>query len=493
MDKKRKEFSRTVIILTFFTLVFLLVIGTHDAGTARANGFSPQEERVQPFLQPTGVPEEYIYFLPVIHKAYPFDNLNVFGVHMTITEGGGLNQIADTETRWVRGGGVPWSWVEPNEGDRDWGALASQEAQYINAANNGLSTIVIVGNTPGWAQKVSGYSCGPILEGKLDAFADFMYDLVSRYSQPPYSIKVWEIWNEPDIDPALVPSPDSPFGCWGDDSDDYYGGGYYAEMLKRIYPRIKQADHQAQVVVGGLLLDCDLYNPPPGKLCKPSKFLEGILINGGGPFFDGVSFHAYDYYGGSLATYSNHEWDSYWNTSGPVAIKKSNFLMGVLNGYATPNKFLMNTESAVLCDACDEDADFETTKAYFVAYAYAAAIAQGFEGNIWYSVQGWRNSELLDGDLNPLPAYNTYKFAAGRLYDAKFTRALDEYANVFGYVFERGDQSEWVLWSKDGASHVITLPGVPTAASQIGTDGTAVALPLSTSLTVTSAPIFLEW
>jgi len=491
MNTNGKKISRYARFLALFAIVFLLLSGLPTATGAEKMDSTSQEQGESASLQPQGNGVLQNMYMPIVFKRYPVPN--VFGVHMTIAESGGLNQIAATETYWVRGGGVPWSKVEPNEGDRNWGELASQEAQYINASNHGFSTIVIVGNTPSWAQKVPDYSCGPILEGKLDAFADFMYDLVSRYSQAPYNVKVWEIWNEPDIDPALVPTKDSPFGCWGDDSDDYYGGGYYAEMLKRVYPRIKEADPYARVVVGGLLLDCDPNNPPPGKLCKPSKFLEGILRNGGGPFFDGVSFHAYDYYGGSLGSYSNHEWDSYWNTTGPVSMEKSNFMMDVLSTYGYPNKFLMNTESAVLCDACDEDADFETTKAYFVVYAFASAIAQGFEGNTWYTVEGWRNSGLLDGDLNPLPAYNSYKFAADRLHNAYYVRDLDEYSDIYGYEFDRGYPNEWVLWSKDGASHVLTLPGVPTAAYQIGTDGNAVALPLSTSLTVTSAPIFLEW
>ena len=63
----------------------------------------------------------------------------------------------------------------------------------------------------------------------LDAFAGFMRDLVARYSVPPYNIKYWEIWNEEDVDPSLV-GPTSGFGCWGDATDPYYGGGGYAEF-----------------------------------------------------------------------------------------------------------------------------------------------------------------------------------------------------------------------------------------------------------------------
>ena len=48
----------------------------------------------------------------------------------------------------------------------------------------------------------------------------------------------WELGNEPDVDPDLVP-PDSIFGCWGEISDrEYYGGKEYGNMLKLVYPAI---------------------------------------------------------------------------------------------------------------------------------------------------------------------------------------------------------------------------------------------------------------
>ena len=76
-----------------------------------------------------------------------------------------------------------------------------------------------------------------------------MSQAVQRYSQPPYNVKYWQIWNEPDVDYRFVP-PTSNYGCLADPTDPYYGGGYYAEMLKAIYGPIKQADPQSQVVIG---------------------------------------------------------------------------------------------------------------------------------------------------------------------------------------------------------------------------------------------------
>jgi hypothetical protein len=244
------------------------------------------------------------------------------------------------------------------------------------------------------------------------------------------------------------------------------------------------------VVVGGLLLDCDPVSPPVGKDCKPAKFLEGILRNNGGPYFDGVSFHAYDYYyQGQLGQYGNSNWSSAWNTTGPVLIAKAQFLQSVMNTYSVSGKYLMNTESALLCDACSNDSVFETTKAYYIAQAYAAAIAQGLRANIWYSVLGWRNSGLLNSDLSPRPAYTAFQFARSELRDATWVREITEYPGVKGYEFKRGDCRIWALWSLDGATHSISLSGAPVAAwDALGNSVTPAA-----SMNVSLNPLYLEW
>src|SRR5512145_713220 len=133
-----------------------------------------------------------------------------------------------------------------------------------------MKMIAIIGSTPTWALK-SGYTCGAVSQAALEEFGDFVFDAVQRYSAPPYNVKYWELWNEPDVVNYL--------GCWGDEADPYYGGSYYAEMLKVAYPKIKAADPEAQVLTGGLLLDCDPVNPPenlqiPGtpKNCTSARF-----------------------------------------------------------------------------------------------------------------------------------------------------------------------------------------------------------------------------
>jgi hypothetical protein len=429
----------------------------------------------------------------------------IFGASMSFTVSGGMNEMTAANNYWLRERVIVWSEIEQIKGTRDWSSLASWEAELLNANLRGMETIVIVNSTPGWAQKVAGYFCGPIHELELATFASFMYELVSRYSHWPYHVKYWEIWNEPDIAPAMVP-PESGIGCWGDRNDPYYGGGYYAEMLKVVYPEIKRANPEAQVLVGGLVLDCDPRTP---GLCTssegdaPPKFLEGILrhngANDGGNYFDGISFHAYDYYN-AIGHYSNRNWNSSWDTTGPVVIAKARFIQEVLDQMGVTGKYSMNTESALICGGlydppggpgCESDpaSAFEQTKAYYLAQAYASSLGEGLQANIWYRVLGWRNSALLNPDRSPRPAYQAFATSAKILRDARPSREINEYEYVKGYEYTRGPDYIWVLWSLDGNVHMVDLDTIPAEIYDVMGNPVVPSNPLRVGYT----PLYLKW
>jgi hypothetical protein len=415
----------------------------------------------------------------------------------------GLDKVLQTNPRWLRSNtAITWALVEPTQGARNWGALSLLEIELSNLAGKGVQPILAVRAAPTWAQKDLGYPCSPVKADKFAAFASFMHDAVARYSVPPYNVKYWEIWNEPDMDHNSPDfDPNGPYGCWGDASDPYFGGGYYADMLKVVYPQIKAANPDVQVLVGGLAMDCD---PRPGASCEiygvppaHGKFFEGILHNGGGPFFDGVSFHSYDYYkanGDQTCLYANPRWQSAWNTTGPVVALKAAYIKSVLKDYGFSNKFLMDSENALVAMWNFDPKNmypepFETIKAYFVAETYAAALSQGVLGNLWYSWLGWYNSGLVKSDLTPLPAYTALQFSSNELHNAVFMRNITDYPGVKGYEFYRFNRRVWVLWSLDGNAHSISLTNAPLAIW----DALGVSIPASPSVTITTNPSYLEW
>jgi len=423
-----------------------------------------------------------------------------FGAQME--RSGSLELAATMGIEWLRlDGGIPWSVVEPSPGDRLWGNLASVENQMILASEQGMHIIGTVANAPYWAQRVPGKACGPVKEEAFQALADFLYDAVQRYSQPPYNLLYWELWNEPDIPYSLV-AGNSPFGCWGEPDDPAAGGVYYAEMLKVVYPAIKSANPQAQVLLGGLLLDCDPDNPPetsPGsgqlKDCEWVRFIEGVLAGGGGDYFDGISFHAYDYYYGSEGRYGNFNWHSGWGQNGllPTTIAKVQYLRQVLQSYGYSEKYLINSENALLCGRTGQEApclspEYRQTKAAYLAQSYVVAMEQSLRANLWYSWLGWRASGLVSAASQPTLALKVLSFLQDTFAGAAFLRKFETGGAITGYIFYKEGSEIWVLWSLTGETATVELPSLPDQAFLATGEAVSVT---ETTLTVNYMPLIL--
>ncbi len=499
--RKRKTHAFALACLLVLCIVMLGAWQNQEGIRARAQGADDED------ALPGAV---YIPLLMNDYVELPDFTETPFGIEFNpSTYQQTVPKIAQAGSSYTRLNAALWGQVEPQEGQRNWSALSGLEAQLKFAAENNLQAILVVRDTPDWAQKTPGYSCGAIKADKLAAFGDFLYDLVARYSAAPYFIKYWELFNEPDVAPELV-KPSAPYGCWGDAGDAYYGGEYFAEMLKVAYPKIKQADPNAEVITGGFLLSC---NPETGN-CKTeeeitaSKFFEGVLINQGGDYFDGVGFHSYESYKYLPGVYFNLKWDTSWDTTGPVVTAKARFLKELLEGYGVSGKFIMNTETALICGTADTppgtlgcesppDSPYELTKANYIAESYAAAIAEGLRANIWYRLKGWRNSGLVYDDLKPRPAYDAYQFAEQRLGGAAYLGPIESVDaggddNLFGYKFLRTDGREvWVIWALDRLSHSFTLSESPLAAWDVL--GKDINLATPPTLEITLIPHYIEW
>ncbi|MBQ7256340.1 MAG: cellulase family glycosylhydrolase [Abditibacteriota bacterium] len=105
-------------------------------------------------------------------------------------------------------------------------------------------------------------------EEAYKAFADFMFDMVSEFK----SIRYWQLWNEMDVYATDI------FGAQKIPLEEI--GKNYVKMLKLTYPKIKEANPDAIVILG-----------PP---IHP-EFIENVYKAGGKDYFDIVSMHTYDF------------------------------------------------------------------------------------------------------------------------------------------------------------------------------------------------------
>jgi hypothetical protein len=455
----------------------------------RAEGPAQEDDgQLSPVVQNSGAMTVYV---PLAVRDFPAPP-SQFGVQMHgIRDSHGLTYAVGADVHWVRFNAFYWDVIEPSDTDPssyNWDAV--DETSLRNAAENGMGVIAVVKFTPAWAQKLPGIYCGPIKEDALDDFAEFLTAVVERYSVAPYNVRYWELGNEPDVDPSLVP-PHSQFGCWGDRDDEYYGGGTYAEMLKVAYPAIKAADPRAQVVLGGLLLDCDPTHPPEGRSCVSGKFMEGILMNGGGDYFDVVSFHGYPPYTGSLQLDEHHP---NWEARGGMVLGKVDFLRELMARYGV-DKPLLHTEGSLNCpewsDHCNPPGDaFYEAQADYVVWLFVRNWANGLLGTTWFTLEGpgWRYVGMLDENQEPKPAYEAFDFLTTELGDAKYEGGVIRYPHLRGYGFRTSEKRIWVLWAPDEVDHTISLPAdVTQVLDKYGNDRT----PSGGTLTV-SSPIYVE-
>jgi hypothetical protein len=452
---------------------------------------------------------EFNALLPILqYRSSVYSVDTIFGVESHHLHGDEYVAVDQANTNWVRLNGLLWSKAEQVEGTIVWDEFADLEQEIFNASTIGMNVILVVRSTPTWAQEDTGSFCGPIKVDKVSAFADFMYEAVKRYSAPPFNVKYWQVWNEPDVDHNIVlTNPDNSFayfGCWGDPADTYYGGGDYADVLQAVYPKVKAANPEAQVLVGGLLLPCK-QGVSKGPCDHQEKYLEGILdhhgAKDGGNYFDYVAFHSYDYYWGSLGKYGNSNWGSRWDDS-PVITKKTAFLKDVMTQYGYTQKPLLSTETALVCGSDGEEpmcltGDFEDTKAYYVAHSYSNAIADDLVVNLWYATRsGWRGNDLLGSGSVKLPAFFSFWFARQKLMNGAFSRSLSEYSDITGFEFNLYDHRIWVVWStaKDAAGNPaatqIILPDIPWSVWDVF----GKSIPITgTDFTVTTKPQYIYW
>lgn len=431
---------------------------------------------VTPSITTTATPEDRRIWVPLILREHPL--LTISGI-----ESADLSASADAirahGASWTRRNAAQWRDLEPTPGARNWAAYAALDAELAHASLLNLNTILILRSAPVFARKYPASSCGPVRDDQLPAYGRYVHDVVARYSAFPYKVRYFEIENEPD---APLHNGEAPYGCWGLVNETYRGGEQFVPALKTAYLAAKQADLSAVVLVGGMLANCDPVNPPAGMDCSWTRFFEGVLRAGGAPYFDGLSFHTYEYYYDAPGRWGNRNWDSDAATTGPVLHAKTAYFKALLARYGVRGKELFDTEVALLCWTCTVRSAYETDKAWYLAEVMAAGKAEGLSAVLWYSYEGWLGSGLAGTPaLSALGASN--RFIGTADYVGRISAAA-----VTGYKFTHAGQEIWLVRARSGAA-TLTLPTLPAAMF----DALGAPLAPTLQLSLTAQPLYVIW
>ena len=454
----------------------------------------------EPSLPDGTVPsaEEFSSYLPYISRqeivcpaAHPLRSSTPFGVQMytdTRSSVPAFEPLMELNASWVRSQ-VYWSHVEPNNTTPDRFNWEKPDIGLAVAREGGMNVIATIAGNPGWATpNHDGY----IPAENLDEFAEFMGALVERYDGDGYQddpcgrvVKYWEMYNEPDgmSKPGDV--------RWGE-----YGAGY-AEMLKAVYPAIKAANPDAQVVFGGLAYDWFTDQEPAGPFVR--NFLPDVLAHGGGDYFDVMNFHVYPAFAPNWVQQPS---------DGPGLYEKAAAIRQVMAAYGV-SKPMVITEAGTHSNADGTSASTPAIQSSYVVALYTQTMAANIQTMIWfmlYDPPEWypNKNGLMDTSNPPVLklAYYTYQRTAGKLAGATFDRILSDAetgnSDMLAYRFvDAAGRALYVAWMapiKTGGSATLTLRGSTAQVLDIFGASTDVQAGGNSRLEipVTNRPIIIE-
>jgi len=431
-------------------LVLVMLLGAWWSWSGRAGAILAEGDATHPgnAAQTVSATAAYTVFLPLV-RHYDTSHVMLYGAKVNGSPLSAAASLAqNAQVQWTRIE-LSWATVEPVNVSPDQYHWSTYDNTLRTLAQAGLRPIVTIGGNPSWA---AATPCGPISPTHLVDFAEFMGALAARYGQPPYNVKHWELYNEPDnTDPVNYSWLG---GCWG-------GHGIeYAEMLKVVYPVVKAADPHAQVVFGGLAYEWFTTDPNPGPFER--GFMEVVVDPARGnaaAYFDAMNFHFYPPSGprweGERAPYDE---------KGIVA--KSNYLRARLAAYGVTKPFIC-TETSMWSDP-ENGGSYELQSRY-VAQAFARGMAANLDVVIWYCLTDYQAKwlyGLLHADLSPKPGYSAYQTLTSELPNVRFVRKLTVYdthnEHIEGYEFEdlgTGKRSG-VLWTNNETTYEMAFPVV---------------------------------
>ncbi len=166
-----------------------------------------------------------------------------------------------------------WSLVQATGPDAfDWAVM---DRVISLSERHDIRVLPVLGSTPAWAA-LDPTELSPPRD--VDDFARFAAAAVARYL--PRDIRVWEIWNEPNMAGSWPPLPDP---------------ARYARLLIAAAAAIRAGDPGATVLLGGLAAAVE--TGPEGAVEHHAAvdFLAQVYAAEAGDAFDALAFHPYSH------------------------------------------------------------------------------------------------------------------------------------------------------------------------------------------------------
>jgi hypothetical protein len=164
----------------------------------------------------------------------------------------------------------PWAYYQGSDGDIAW----QHPDQVVNHAHaQGLTIIARLGLTPDWARPADT----PLTyldEEAYDDFAAFAAAFAERYQG---KVEYLVIGNEPNLSYEWGYRPAT--------AEDY------VNLLEVIYPAVKEANPDMQILAGALAPTLEPEGSPWGL--NDLQYLAEMYEAGAAPYFDGLAVHAY--------------------------------------------------------------------------------------------------------------------------------------------------------------------------------------------------------
>lgn len=391
---------------------------------------------------------------PAVAASADQSNQGIFGIQMYGDSREGstyYNALTDLGPQWLRVT-VYWGNVERTRGIYDWSG-ADRIVGYA-VTNPDVKIILTIDFAPEWAVQNSNIGTGgPIDEEALDDFAAWVEAIVERYNgdgvnDAPGSpvIDFIEVYNEPD---RFCNGGNG----WGNN------GKEYAELLKIVHESAKKANPNIQIMMGGIAYDwfnavvdeqgnCDHTGIEDFFFTAPTPFvidfLDTVLANGGGDYFDWMAFHVYPQFAKNWTNSPNPDISKALQTNqlSIGVLEKTMHIREKLAQYGYYNKPIAITEVGATADPTVgpypiyPDSGNQKQAEHVVAIG-AQALAAGVSAMIWWPLfdiptLGHENDGLVTpNDTSRRPSFAVYQNLIDELGNAK---PVSNLRNTTGYA-----------------------------------------------------------